>query len=106
MARVARRDVDARLRVIEQQVRGTDLVFGFPINWGLGFSLDGAFLSGEEGGRQAWWGGAGGSIAFVDLDRRMSFAYVPNKWITGGFEQERARRLLRATCAALTATTA
>jgi CubicO group peptidase (beta-lactamase class C family) len=90
-----------RLRVLEQQVLGTDLVFGFPINWGLGYSLDGAFLSGETGSRQAWWGGAGGSIAFVDLDARMSFSYVPNKWITGGYEQERGRRLLQAAYAAL-----
>jgi len=90
-----------RLRVLEQQVRGTDLVFGFPINWGLGYSLDGAFLSGETGSRQAWWGGAGGSIAFVDLDARMSFSYVPNKWITGGYEQERGRRLLQAVYSAM-----
>ena len=60
-----------------------------------------AFLTGETGSREAWWGGAGGSIAFVYLDARMLFSYVPNKWITGGYEQERGRRLLQAAYAAL-----
>ena len=31
----------------------------------------------------------------------MSFAYVPNKWITGGYEQERARRLLQSVYSAM-----
>ena len=40
-------------------------------------------------------------FAFVDLDARMSFSYVPNKWITGGYEQERGRRLLQAVYSAM-----
>lgn len=33
-------------------------------------------------------------MSFVDLDQRLSFAYVPNKWITGAHEMDRHLRLL------------
>jgi len=36
----------------------------------------------------------GGSMSFVDLDRRFSFGYVPNRWITGAHEMDRSMRLL------------
>ena len=30
------------------------------------------------------WGGAGGSLVIIDVDRRMTFAYVMNKMAPGG----------------------
>lgn len=90
-----------RTAVLERQVKGRDLVFGFDITWGLGYSLDGEFVSGNRDSRQAFWGGAGGSLAFVDLDARMAMSYVPNKWITGAYEQERVRRVLQTVYACL-----
>ena len=35
-------------------------------------------------GRVCSWGGYGGSLAFIDVDRRMTFAYVMNKMAPGG----------------------
>ena len=32
-------------------------------------------------------GGNGGSLAFIDLDARMAIGFVPNRWITGPYEQ-------------------
>lgn len=59
-----------RERVLEKQFEGTDRILGFPVTWGMGYRLE---------GRTCSWGGWGGSIAFVDLDRRMSVAYTMNQ---------------------------
>ena len=60
-------------------VRGVDVVTGTPRRFGMGFGLNDpdAPLSPSE--RAFYWGGWGGSIAIVDLDRRVSIAYVMNK---------------------------
>jgi hypothetical protein len=49
-----------------------------------------------EHARAGWWAGNGGSMSFVDLDARMSIGYVPNRWIAGRFETDRARNVIRA----------
>ena len=54
-----------------------------------------------QGARAAWWAGNGGSLAFIDLDARMAIGYVPNRWITGPFEQHRSGNLVRAAYQAL-----
>jgi hypothetical protein len=51
--------------------------------------------------RVAWWGGNGGSMAFVDLDVRMAIGFTPNRWISGPHEQDRSRRLIAAAYAGL-----
>ena len=38
----------------------------------------------------------GGSLSFIDLDARMAIGYVPNRWITGPFEQHRSANIVRA----------
>jgi len=92
-----------RQRVLEQQSDGVDLVIGFPCRWGMGLSLETSFLPGAPAGaRAAWWAGNGGSLAFVDLDARMSFGFTPNRWISGLHEQDRSRNLVRAAYASLT----
>lgn len=53
--------------------------------------------------RVAYWGGNGGSIAFVDLDARVSFGYAQNRWIHGPYERDRCRILLAAVYEALAA---
>jgi hypothetical protein len=35
-------------------------------------------------GRVCYWGGTGGSLVVIDVDRRLTFAYVMNKMARGG----------------------
>jgi CubicO group peptidase (beta-lactamase class C family) len=84
-----------RERVLQVQSAGTDLVMGIPIHWGLGYCLD-PLVAAAAGSRTAFWGGNGGSMSYVDLDRRMSFGYAQNRWIRGAHELDRSRRILDA----------
>jgi CubicO group peptidase (beta-lactamase class C family) len=63
-------------RVFEVQSNGTDLVIGIPLKMGIGYSL-------LPQGRVCCWGGAGGSLVMIDVDRRMTFAYAMNKMAPG-----------------------
>jgi CubicO group peptidase (beta-lactamase class C family) len=90
-----------RDRVLEVQAEGMDLVLNIPLRWGMGYCLNGEIVPAAPGHRVAWWAGNGGSMSFVDLDTRLSFGYVPNKWISGGHEMDRNLRLLNEVCLAL-----
>jgi CubicO group peptidase (beta-lactamase class C family) len=91
-----------RQRVLEQQSDGVDLVIGVPCRWGMGFSLEMLLFPGvPSGARAAWWAGNGGSLSFIDLDARMAIGYVPNRWISGPFEQVRSGSVVRAAYQAL-----
>jgi CubicO group peptidase (beta-lactamase class C family) len=59
-------------RIFEVQSDGFDLVIGIPIKFGVGYSL-------SPEGRVCAWGGTGGSTVIIDVDRRITFAYVMNK---------------------------
>jgi CubicO group peptidase (beta-lactamase class C family) len=64
-------------RIFELQSDGIDLVIGIPFQFGIGYSL-------LPEGRVCAWGGAGGSTVIIDVDRRITFAYVMNKMAPGG----------------------
>jgi hypothetical protein len=87
---------DGRERVLEVQFEGHDQIFHIPITWGLGYALRSPLAGLDFAPRVAYWGGNGGSLAFVDLDRRLSFGYAQNRWIRGPYELDRARTLLAA----------
>lgn len=77
-----------RERLLERQSDGVDLVMGTPCDWGMGFSLNRAIFTGVPAdARIAWWGGNGGSLSFVDLDRGMAIGYAQNLWMGGGQQQ-------------------
>ena len=59
-------------RIFEVQSNGIDLVIGIPFKVGVGYGL-------LPEGRVCAWGGAGGSSVIIDVDRRITFAYVMNK---------------------------
>ena len=59
------------------QSNGIDLVIGIPLKIGVGYSL-------LPEDRVCCWGGTGGSLALIDVDRRITFAYVMNKMAPGG----------------------
>ena len=52
-------------------------MIGVPLRIGLGYSL-------LPEGRVCCWGGTGGSTVIIDVDRRITFAYVMNKMAPGG----------------------
>src|SRR3954462_7851167 len=64
-------------RIFEEQSNGIDLVIGIPLKIGVGYSL-------LPEGRVCCWGGKGGSLAVIEVDRRITFAYVMNKMAPGG----------------------
>ncbi len=91
-----------RSRVLEQQSDGIDLVIGVPCRWGMGFSLEMLLFPGvPAGARAAWWAGNGGSLSFIDLDAHMAIGYVPNRWISGPYEQIRSGNIIRSAYRAL-----
>lgn len=80
-------------RVHRQQTEGIDLVNGLYVRWGLGLALsDRRTLPWIPGGRIAYWGGWGGSMAVVDSERRMTIAYVMNRMGPGILGSERAEQ--------------
>lgn len=66
-------------RAREEQIRGKDLVMGVPLVFGNGFGLGDASFPISPNERAFFWGGWGGSLAIIDLDARVSIAYVMNR---------------------------
>ena len=62
--------------IFEVQSNGIDLVISIPFKVGVGYGL-------LPEGRVCAWGGAGGSSVIIDVDRRITFAYVMNKMAAG-----------------------
>lgn len=85
-----------RERILETQTNGNDLLMEFPVRWGMGFALESPIFENKLGHRVAYWGGNGGSLAFVDFDERMAVSFVMNRWIEGPYEQLRNKRILQA----------
>lgn len=59
-------------RVLEEQFSGVDEVFGGRMRYGMGYSVQ---------GRTCSWGGWGGSLVLVDLEARLTVAYVMNQML-------------------------
>lgn len=85
--------------IFEEQASGTDLVIGLPVRFGIGYALPPQGAPQIPDGRICYWGGWGGSAVVVDVDRRMTFAYVMNRMENGGpvLGDRRAEPLIKAT---------
>jgi CubicO group peptidase (beta-lactamase class C family) len=72
-------------RIFEVQADGIDLVIGVPLKFGIGYGLPQPdtlpYL--PRDGRLCFWGGWGGSMIIVDIDRRMTLAYMMNQMAAG-----------------------
>lgn len=69
-------------KIFEEQANGTDLVIGAKVRFGTGFSLpakDTIFDWVPTDGHICGWGGWGGSMVLMDIDRRMTISYAMNK---------------------------
>ncbi len=88
-------------RVFEEQADGEDLVLGAPFRWGIGFCLGSPVVPYVPAGRTFFWGGWGGSLAVMDLDRRLTIGYVMNRMDGGILGSPRSEAYVRAVYAAL-----
>jgi CubicO group peptidase (beta-lactamase class C family) len=83
--------------IFDEQARGIDLVLGVPLRFGIGYGLPMAetipYLPDE---RICFWGGWGGSVIIMDLDRRMTISYMMNKMGPGIIGSDRSEAYARA----------
>ncbi|MHA1130625.1 MAG: serine hydrolase, partial [Candidatus Helarchaeota archaeon] len=83
-------------KALEEQYYGKDKVIRTPIRYGVGFGLPSKTVP-LPNPRSLYWGGFGGSIAFMDLDAKVSCGYAMNKMIMetqGDIRSERFRNAL------------
>jgi CubicO group peptidase (beta-lactamase class C family) len=77
--------------IFQEQAGGTDLFLGAPIHWGIGYALPSpAAVPYVPRGKICFWGGWGGSMIIMDLDRRMTISYMMNKMKPGIIGSETA----------------
>lgn len=90
--------------IFKEQSNGVDLVLGVPLRFGIGFGLPRQettpFLP-ADAQRICFWGGWGGSLIIMDLERRMTIAYMMNKMGPGVLGSSRSEAYVRAIYAAL-----
>ena len=90
-------------RIFEPQSKGIDRVLGIPITWGIGWALSVppilSFLPKDS--KVFFWGGMGGSLTVIDLDRHMTISFVMNKLEGGIIGSPRVNKLLETAYACL-----
>jgi CubicO group peptidase (beta-lactamase class C family) len=89
--------------IFQEQANGIDLVLGMPARWGIGYGLPKPEAVPDiPAGKICYWGGWGGSMVVMDLDRRMTFSYVMNRMgqvtSAGSDRTQRYTRLLYEAC--------
>lgn len=70
-------------RIFTEQCHDVDQVLGMQMRLGTGFGLMNELVPLSPNPRSCFWGGWGGSLAVIDLDARMSVAYVMNRMAGG-----------------------
>ncbi len=87
--------------VFDQQSDGVDLVLEAPFRFGIGFCLGSPIVPYVPEGRTFFWGGWGGSMIIMDLDRRLTIGYLMNRMAPGILGSDRSAAYTRAVYAAL-----
>jgi CubicO group peptidase (beta-lactamase class C family) len=88
--------------IFREQIRGVDLVVGVPLRFGIGYGLawhDSIPYIPER--RICFWGGWGGSLIIMDVDRRVTISYMMNKMGPGIVGSDRSEQYASAIFAAL-----
>lgn len=88
-------------RILEEQCYSTDQVLGVPIRFGIGYGLPSPDTPISPSQRACFWGGWGGSVIVVDMEKRMTVAYMMNKMGEGLVGDDRGFGILVAAYAAL-----
>jgi len=78
---------------IEEQIYGIDLVLNDTIRFGLGWGLTSKEMPISPNPRTFYWGGWGGSLVVMDLDAKLSFAFVMNNMVMSITGDPRATKL-------------
>jgi CubicO group peptidase (beta-lactamase class C family) len=76
--------------IFDEQMNGIDVVLGVPLRWGIGYGLPQDSLPWIPAGKICFWGGWGGSVILMDLDRRMTISYMMNKMGPGIIGSDRS----------------
>ena len=89
--------------IFEEQANGVDVVLGIPLRWGIGFGLPcpQTVPSIPDEPRICFWGGWGGSMIVLDLERRLTIAYMMNRMAPGVIGSDRSAAYLDAVYAAV-----
>ena len=72
--------------IFDEQANGIDQYLNIPLRWGIGYALTpsgGAPF--VRDGKVCFWGGWGGSLIVMDLDRRLTISYAMNQMQPGTF---------------------
>jgi len=85
--------------VFEEQANGVDRVLGMPFRIGMGYGLESEMM--PIGKRACFWGGYGGSLIVLDLDRRLAVSYVMNRMEGNLVGDQRGASVLLATIVSL-----
>ncbi len=88
-------------RALEEQTNGIDRVMNAPLRFGMGFGLPSISMQLSPNPNVIYWGGWGGSFAIIDLDARVSIAYVMNRMDPDMLSDLRAALIVRAAYQAL-----
>ena len=87
--------------IFDVQSDGVDLVLGLPIKFGIGYGLfQPGLLPSVPDSKICFWGGWGGSLIIMDLDRRLTIGYVMNKMSSGIVGSDRGAAYVQAVYAA------
>jgi CubicO group peptidase (beta-lactamase class C family) len=88
--------------IFDEQANGVDLGLGAPLRWGIGFGLPQRdTIPWVPDGRICFWGGWGGSMIIMDLDRHMTISYMMNRMAPGLIGSDRSAAYCRAVYEAL-----
>ncbi|MGO1052446.1 serine hydrolase domain-containing protein [Crossiella sp. CA198] len=83
--------------IFTEQANGIDLSLGIPLRWGIGYALPRPdLLPWIPEGKICFWGGWGGSMIIMDLERRMTISYVMNRMAPGIIGSDRSGTYVKA----------
>jgi CubicO group peptidase (beta-lactamase class C family) len=83
--------------IFEEQANGVDLGLGIPLRWGIGYGLPlRETVPWIPDGRVCFWGGWGGSMIIMDLDRRLTISYMMNRMGPGIIGSDRSGTYVQA----------
>jgi CubicO group peptidase (beta-lactamase class C family) len=88
--------------IFQEQAHGPDLVLGVPLRFGIGYGLPvPETIPAIPDSKICFWGGWGGSMIIMDVDRRMTFSYMMNSMGAGVVGSPRSDAYLTAAYQAL-----